>query len=68
MKKVVELKQLEDVRKEEFCYEVTRLKNCVSYDIGGILSKKEVQQLTCKANTEVIIEGSRRVNSGQSGI
>lgn len=53
MKKVVELKQT----KGEEQYEVIRLKNSVSYNIGELLSKKEVMQLTCKANTEVVIKG-----------
>ena len=56
MKKVVELKQTNCDKGEEQ-YEVARLKNCVSYGIGEILSKKEVLQLTCKPNTEVIIKG-----------
>ena len=56
MKKVVELKQTNcDTGDEE--YEVIRLKNNVFYNVGELLSKKEVMQLTCKANTEVIVKG-----------
>lgn len=56
MKKVVELKQTNcDVGDEE--YEVVRLKNNVFYNVGELLNKKEVMQLTCKANTEVVIKG-----------
>jgi hypothetical protein len=57
MKKVVELKQWRHCDEGEERYEVVRLKNSVSYNVGELLSKKEVMQLTCKANTEVIVKG-----------
>lgn len=56
MKKVIELKQTNCDEGEEQ-YEVVRLKNSVSYNVGELLSKKEVMQLTCKVNTEVVIKG-----------
>lgn len=53
-KKIITLKQTVDLDGRN-AYEVTKLKNTVSFDIGQVLTKDETHRLTLKANTEIIV-------------